>query len=93
MNSRGELPSADEESPEFLAERLQDARQRVADLVVMGLRPEQSPDRLRLLSQLERSARAEVQLRRKALQWSQQQTALSSQPAPQPKPVSPTATP
>jgi len=56
---------------EYLAERLRETRWRVAQLVVMSLRPDQEPERLRLLAQLERSARAEVKLRRKALQWAQ----------------------
>jgi len=42
---------------EYLAERLRETRWRVAQLVIMSLRPDQGPERLRLLAQLERSAR------------------------------------
>ena len=70
-----------EQTPEYLNARLQEARQRVADLVVMSLRPDQTPEQLELLSQLERSARAEVRLRRKALDYSRQQNSPSSRRA------------
>ncbi len=52
--------------------KLANARQRVANLMVMQMRPNQSPERLLLLSQLERSARAEVKLLRKAAAYRQQ---------------------
>ena len=44
-------------------------RRRVADLVVMQMRPNQTPERLELLHNLERSARAELKLRRRAVEY------------------------
>jgi hypothetical protein len=56
----------------------------------MQLRPDQN--NLELLSQLEQSARAEVRLRRKALDWANQQNSRRRAPQQQPgNPVSPTS--
>ncbi len=73
--------------------KLAEARQRVADLVVMGLRPGQSVENLQLLAQLERSARAEVKLRRKALAYQQEQQIGGTGPAAKPTELIPTLRP
>ena len=46
---------------------LKNTRQEVRNLQVLQMRPGQSADQLRHLADLERSARAEVKLRQKAL--------------------------
>jgi hypothetical protein len=50
-----------------LERKLKGARQEVENLQVMQMRPDQSARKLHLLAQLERSARAEVNLRLTAL--------------------------
>ena len=55
------------------------AHQEVRNLIVMQLRPNQSPEKLALLRLLERSARAEARLRDMALEHHKSQ---------QPKPAS-----
>jgi hypothetical protein len=50
-----------------LVQKLKNTRQEVRNLQVMQMRPEQSAEKLKLLAELERSARAEVKLRQKAL--------------------------
>jgi hypothetical protein len=50
-----------------LERKLKDTRQEVRNLQVMQMRPGQSAEKLALLADLERSARAEVKLRLKAL--------------------------
>jgi hypothetical protein len=54
--------------------KLANNRQEVRNLQVMQMRPGQSAEKLELLNQLERSARASVKLRRKAIAcwWSLQ---------------------
>jgi hypothetical protein len=47
--------------------KLANNRQEVRNLQVMQMRPGQSAEKLELLNQLERSARASVKLRRKAI--------------------------
>jgi hypothetical protein len=52
-----------------LEQELKNTRQEVRNLQVMQMRPEQSAEKLKLLADLERSARAEVKLRLKALAY------------------------
>ena len=73
------MNSADQQEQ---AEKLAETRQRISNLIVMGLRPDQDPERLALLSQLERSARAEAKLRNKGLAWLQAQIQPPLSPAP-----------
>jgi hypothetical protein len=49
--------------------KLKNTRQEVRNLQVMQMRPGQSAETLKLLADLERSARAEVKLRIKALAY------------------------
>jgi hypothetical protein len=51
--------------------KLADARQEVRNLTVMAMRPDLSPARAELLRNAERSARAEVKLRVKALRYAE----------------------
>ena len=48
---------------------LDGVRQEVRNLQVLQMRPGHSPEKLEFLRNLERSARAEVKLRQKALQY------------------------
>ncbi len=73
-------------SPEDEA-KIAETRQRVANLVVMSMRPNQSPQQLGLLNDLQRSARAELRLRRKGAQ------AQPEQPSDQPDPTTPLPNP
>lgn len=57
----------------ILQTKLADARQEVRNLTVMQMKPGYSAEKLELLRNLERSARAEVKLRVKALEWAQSQ--------------------
>lgn len=50
-----------------LRQKLKDASQEVRNLSVIAMRPGHSQEKLETLKQLERSARAEVSLRKKAL--------------------------
>ncbi|HEY5379906.1 MAG TPA: hypothetical protein VIJ78_10275 [Pseudolabrys sp.] len=52
-----------------LQTKLADARQKVRNLVVIGMRPDLTPEKRELVHNLERSARAEVKLRIKALEY------------------------
>lgn len=52
-----------------LRQKLSDAKREVRNLTVMGLRPDLTPRKRGIIKQLERSARAEVRLRVKALNW------------------------
>jgi hypothetical protein len=52
-----------------LQRKLADNRQEVRNLQVMQMRPGQSAEKLELLHNLERSARASAKLRRKAIQY------------------------
>lgn len=56
-------------SIEELRRKLKDAEQEVRNLTVMGMRPDLTPEKRDIIKQLERSARAEVRLRVKALNW------------------------
>jgi hypothetical protein len=49
--------------------KLRGVRREVRNLQVMQMRPGQSADTLKLLADLERSARAEVKLRHKAIEY------------------------
>jgi hypothetical protein len=60
-------------SVDDLTDKLQETRQRVRNLTVIGLRPDLPPHKREVVRQLERSARAEVKLRRKALEHAQKQ--------------------
>ena len=56
-----------------LEQKLKGVRQEVRNLQVMQMRPNQSAKKLELLADLERSARAEVKLRLKALAYARSQ--------------------
>jgi hypothetical protein len=56
-----------------LLRKLADTRQEVRNLTVMGMRPDLSDDKRELIRNAERSARAEVKLRIKALQYCRDQ--------------------
>jgi hypothetical protein len=58
--------------------KLKGVRQEIRNLQVMQMRPGQSAEKLKLLSELERSARAEVKLRLKALEYAKSQIARGS---------------
>jgi len=53
---------------ETLKRELEAARQEVKNLTVMGMRPDLSSEKVEVIRHLERSARAEVKLRTRALQ-------------------------
>jgi hypothetical protein len=61
---------------------LKGVRQEVRNLQVMKMRPGQSAEQLRHLADLERSARAEVKLRIKALAYAKNQVDQLSSPKP-----------
>ena len=63
------------------AEKLAESRRRTRNLQVAQLRPGQSPEKLELLRNLERSQRAATQLHQKALEHEQAQAA-STKPSP-----------
>lgn len=56
-----------------LEQKLRAARQEVRNLQVMAMQPGQSAEKLKLLADLKRSARAEVKLRLKAIQHAKSQ--------------------
>jgi hypothetical protein len=56
-----------------LERKLKGVRQEVRNLQVMQMRPGQSAKKLKLLADLERSARAEAKLRLKALEYARSQ--------------------
>jgi hypothetical protein len=56
-----------------LEQKLRAARQEVRNIQVMAMQPGQSAEKLKLLADLERSARAEVKLRLKAIQHAKSQ--------------------
>jgi hypothetical protein len=56
-----------------LERELKSARLKVRNLQVMQMRPNQPTEKLRILAALERSARAEVQVRIKALAYAKKQ--------------------
>jgi hypothetical protein len=56
-----------------LERKLKGVRQEVRNLQVMQMRPDQPAEKLKLLADLERSARAEVKLRQKALEHAKNQ--------------------
>lgn len=67
---RPDGPNGPEAQPQEIAQReaaLMEARQQVAMLTVIGLRDNLTPHERAAVKILERSARAEVKLRRKAL--------------------------
>ena len=52
----------------LLEKELRDLRQEVRSLVVLGMRPDLLPDEIAFIRNLERSARADAKLVRRALQ-------------------------
>jgi hypothetical protein len=75
-----DVPPADVGKPKdprldeaLLQRKLADTRQEVRNLTVMGMRPDLSADKRELIRNGERSARAEVRLRIKALQYFREQ--------------------
>ena len=58
-----------------LERKLKGVRQEVRNLQVLQMRPNQPPEKLALLRDLEMSARAEVKLRLKALEHARKQSA------------------
>jgi hypothetical protein len=56
-------------SIEELRQKLADARQEVRNLSVMAMKPDLSPQKKEVIHHLERSARAGVTLRHKALDY------------------------
>jgi hypothetical protein len=63
----------------LLQRKLADTRQEVRNLTVMGMRPDLSAKERELVPLLGRSARAELRLRIKALQYCREQQRGSSQ--------------
>jgi ubiquitin len=59
---------------ETLRRKLADASQEARNLTVMAMNPKHPPEKAELLRNAERSARAEVKLRQKALAHAQGQT-------------------
>jgi hypothetical protein len=68
----GDFPKI--EDLQALERKLKAVRQEVRNLQVIQMRPNQSAKKLKLLADLERSARAEVKLRLKALDHAKSQT-------------------
>jgi hypothetical protein len=64
-----------------LEQELKDTRQEVRNLQVMQMLPNQSAEKLKVLSDVERSARAEVKLRVKALEYARKQNGQEWPPA------------
>lgn len=62
-------------SPELgtLQRRLADARREVSNLIVIAMHPDLTPEKREIVRKLERSARAEVRLRLKALEYAKTQ--------------------
>jgi hypothetical protein len=69
----GAKPQAAPVDEALLQRKLADARREVRNLTVMGMRPDLSADKRELIHNLERSVRAEVKLRIKALQYFREQ--------------------
>ena len=61
------------DSLRVLQQKLDDARLEVRNLIVMQFRPGNSPRKRAMLHELEQSARAEVKLRIKALEYAKSQ--------------------
>jgi hypothetical protein len=59
---------------ETLKQKLADASQEARNLTVMAMNPTHPPEKAELLRNAERSARAEVKLRQKALAYARGQT-------------------
>ena len=59
-----------------LEQKLADARQEVRNLTIMAMRPNQSAKKVATIRNLKRSARAEVKLRVKALEYAKGQRRL-----------------
>ena len=69
-----------------LRQELKDARQEVRNLIVMAMRPDISPAKAELIRNLERSARAEVKLRLKALRYAEKLAAPAVRTGPPARP-------
>ena len=63
-----------------LQAEMKDTQQEVRNLTIMGMRPNLSPHKKALFLQMERSARAELKLRHRALEHAKQQQQASSRP-------------
>ena len=61
----------------MLQDEIKDTQQEVRNLTIMGMRPGLNPAKKALLLQMERSARAELRLRHKALEHAKAQAANS----------------
>ena len=61
-------PPITAKSLDELRAKLEETRRRVRNLIVIGLRPQLRPETRAVVRELERSARAETKLRRKALE-------------------------
>jgi len=61
---RDEIPD-----PPTFRQKLVDTRQEVRNLIVMGMRPNLTPEKAELIRNLERSARAEAKLRHRHLEY------------------------
>jgi hypothetical protein len=57
-----------------LQTKLDDARREVRNLIVIGMSPDLTAEKAAVVRQLERSARAEVKLRLKALEYAKTKT-------------------
>jgi hypothetical protein len=69
----GEKPKDPPLDEAKLQKELANTRQHVRNLIVMGMRPELTAEKREFVGKLERSARAEVRLRVKALQYFREQ--------------------
>jgi len=74
----GAKPQAATIDEALLQKKLADAHRQVRNLTVMGMRPDLSADKRELIRKAERSARAEVKLRIKALQYFRSHAAAAS---------------
>jgi hypothetical protein len=52
-----------------MQQEMQNCRQEVRNLTIMGMKPGLTPEKKALLFELERSARAELKLRHKAIKY------------------------
>jgi hypothetical protein len=74
----GAKPPAAPVDEALLQRTLADTRREVRNLTVMGMRPDLSVEKRELIRNAERSARAEVKLRIKALQYFRSHAAVAS---------------
>jgi len=69
-------PSARMPDLKTLQQEMQDCRQEIRNLTIMGMKPRLTREKKALLQDLERSARAELKLRHKAICYLSQQNRL-----------------